>query len=131
MRIERATRIASLAAVTLLAGHDLAAQEEISPALACYELAQEETLLTSSDAEALCRGTFTLGPVLCYVAAEDRLFLSSDEAILLCRCARGTEPVTCFDRARRIAELTSLDAIRFCMPIIVDHLWPDCTPRQD
>jgi hypothetical protein len=130
MRVERVFWIATLSALSLFAGHQLEAQEESSPTLACYELARDETLLTSSESEALCRGAFTLGPVLCYMAADDRLFLNTDEMIRLCRCAKGIEPVTCFDRARRIAELTTAEGLAFCTPIVVEHLWPDCTPRE-
>ena len=126
-----ATSILLLLGLAVGTARELTAQEDASAMLRCYQLARDETLLDSVEAQALCRGADSLGPISCYLAGDDETFLDTADLIELCRCADSTEPIACYVQARTETDLWAPDARRFCSPIFVRRLWPDCTPRVD
>ena len=99
--------------------------------VACFDRADEATLLDDEGRERLCRGADSAAPTLCFEAAKDRTTLDDDVAITLCRCARSTAPVACYERAdRQSPSLEEDQRVASCRPIVVRHLFPTtCRPR--
>lgn len=125
--------LAALGALGLASSSGAFAQAEASaPApIACYERADDRTLLVENDIERLCAGTKRVaGPVDCYEAGSDATTLSNVQLIELCRCALGTRPVRCFEAAVDRTDVLDDQAIDLCRPIEVRRLGPDCVPLQ-
>jgi hypothetical protein len=102
---------------------------QYSPALACYETALDETLLSDDGAFLLCGGAASTAPVECFLAARDELTFSDSENIDLCRCATSADPVACASYALDTTTLDNPQVIATCNARTVERLYLDCTPR--